>query len=168
MTQSPVTVFGGQTGNGESVNTFRWHLLTDRLNLSWNWLFQSRFCRPSVGFSISKRADTDPAARLLDGWQEGVVPLVLQKALWTEAEAEASVSTEQSRARLQPSSLYKQQTTILIFYLILHLITLFRCNFFPQLRISLHFDGIPTWLPQREPPSLPLVFSFQNGRLAPY
>lgn len=41
-------------------------------------------------------------------------------------------------------------------FYILHLITLFKCHF----RISLHFDGIPTWLPQHKASSEPLVFLF--------
>lgn len=59
-------------------------------------------CHPSVAFLISNWADTDPAPRLLDGWQEGVVPLVLQKALWSEAETEGEPSLLQKQSRPKP------------------------------------------------------------------
>lgn len=126
----------------------------NHLNLAWNWLLKIRFCHPSVDFSTSKQADTDPAARLLDGWQEGVVPLVLQKALWSEAETERepSVQRKQSRPKLDrdrlthgnPLPSAKNRLSLYI----LRLLTLFKCHF----KISLHFDGIPTWLPQHKAP----------------
>lgn len=110
-------------------------MFIDHLNLAWNWLLKIRFCQPSVDFSISKRADTDPAARLLDGWQEGVVPLVLQKALWTEAETEGepSFGTKQSRAELCGDRLSHcnplHATKNRLWFYIRHTIMLFRCYF---------------------------------------
>lgn len=116
------------------------------------------------------QSDTDPAARLLDGWQEGVVPLVLQKALWSEAEAEGESSNLQKQ---RPPKLYAEvfgrqteswrcssfnikQNMILHFPSSYHT---FQMTFY-HFEISLHFDGIPTWLPQHNLPIHPsLVLS---------
>lgn len=136
--ESLVEVFACQQ---QKAITRLYDVFSEHLNLEWRRLFWIRFCHPSVDFSAGERADTDPAARLLDGRQEGVVPLVLQEALLSgaETEGEASVWSQTNRTwtgrrrteSRQPSSVYKKHDWWkwkLGFY-VLQLITLFKCYF---------------------------------------